>query len=499
MAEIAIIGTSGAGKTVFISTLAERYSKFTPGRPYMEYMNAETKLYTAQVWGDLVDNQRWPSSTPAGGIPVLEWVLRTPSGGAHGIHVLDAPGQDIQAIYMPRKDVDGDYLPLSENQEILKASIDRADVLILLVNLCEVANAKTAQERANLEIPVVMAAKNVLFRKARVAILFSQYDQLRSLFSEKGSIAESPMDVVCEYFPDLAATIHFAGSKAYIGFVAAVAETELFLEKTIDGEDVSLFRPKKEFASEGLDEVVQWMSESCSLTEGLLHANASSNSGDSTPAKGVELREENDKQTHKIPNKKDLKVQSPNYKIGFFEAWKRFVTRAFTFSGRATRAEFWKVAPVSYLLIHISAGVLGEALGEFYAGLFPEEYFASQTDVDIYLGGLLGCMLATIVLLNVPFQALCFRRVHDSSASALGVMFLFLLGIVSVVYIFCVEVRSYSELFASIGDVLSVFMIVGGPLGLLVSIFVLISIFKDSTPGNNGYGDSEKYPEVLQK
>ena len=260
MSKITIIGTSGAGKTVFITVLAERYSKIIPGRPYMEYSNAETKEYSASVWGDLVDKQEWPVSTPAGTLPVLEWVLRTPSGESHDMHVLDAPGQDIQAIYMPRKDVDGDYLPLSENQEILKASIDKADVLILLVNLCDVANAKTIRERTDFEVPIVMAAKSAFSRRARVAVLFSQHDQLRALLAEKGIKASDPMAAVREYLPGLAATIHNAGHSAYVGFVAAVAETEPFTELAPTGEVITLSRPKKGFASEGLDSVMAWMS-----------------------------------------------------------------------------------------------------------------------------------------------------------------------------------------------------------------------------------------------
>ncbi len=497
MSKIAIIGTSGAGKTVFISTLAERYSKFTAGRPYMEYMNAETKLYTAQIWGDLVDNQRWPSSTPAGGIPVLKWVLRTPSGGAHEIHVLDTPGQDIQEIYMPKMYLDGGYASLSENQLRLKESIDEAEVLVLLVNLCDVVNAKTAQERVNLEVPIVMAAKNVLSRKARVAILFSQYDQLRHLFSEKESMAESPMDVVCEYFPDLAATIHFAGNKAYVGFVAAVAETELFTEKTIDGEVITRLRPKKGFASEGLDEVVQWMSESCSLPEGLLHTNALSNSRDSMSAGSVNPGEGNDKQNREIPNKKNAKVQSPDYGIGFLEAWKRFISRMFNFSGRATRAEFWKVVPICVPLLRVLSTFLGFYLAEFYSMLFSEKFMQEHT--DIYLGGFFSVAIIIDILLSLPLLSLYFRRVHDSGASAVGVMFLFLFVLGKDVYDFCVEIGPYSEVFASIGEMLQFFMIIGGLLAVLVSIFVLISIFKDSSPGNNGYGDSEKYPKAFQK
>lgn len=260
MSKITIIGTSGAGKTVFITVLAERYSKIVPGRPYMEYSNAETKEYSASVWGDLVDKQEWPVSTPAGTLPLLEWVLRTQSGESHEMHVLDAPGQDIQAIYMPKKDVDGDYLPLSENQEALKASIDEADVLLLLVNLCDVANAKTIRERTDFEVPIVMAAKSAFSRKARVAVLFSQYDQLRALLAEKGIIASDPMTAVREYIPGLAATIHNAGHDAYVGFVAAVAETEPFTEIAPTGEVITRSRPKKGFTSEGLDNVMAWMS-----------------------------------------------------------------------------------------------------------------------------------------------------------------------------------------------------------------------------------------------
>lgn len=260
MSKITIIGTSGAGKTVFITVLAERYSKPIPGKAYMNYLNAETKDYSVAAWSDLVDKQEWPSSTPAGTLPVLEWMLTAPSGESHEMKVVDAPGQDIQAIYRKKTDED-----LTEGQLALKKIIDDADVLILLVNISDAANATTERERANFEIPVVMAARGAFARNARVAVLFSQHDQIKALLEARGLDPNDARAAVREFLSGLDAAIESAGSeRAYVGFVAAVAETEVVHEADSQGQLIARSRPKKGFKSEGLDEVMKWLA-------GMLH------------------------------------------------------------------------------------------------------------------------------------------------------------------------------------------------------------------------------------
>ena len=99
MAKICIVGTEGAGKTIFLSVFAMRYQDASSGHPWMEFKNRETARYVAEVWGTLA-NQEWPPSTGLGVFPKLEWGLHTAGETGHEEHnitVLDAPGQAIRA------------------------------------------------------------------------------------------------------------------------------------------------------------------------------------------------------------------------------------------------------------------------------------------------------------------------------------------------------------------------------------------------------------------
>ena len=108
----------------------------------------------------------------------------------------------------------------------------------------------------------------------------------------------------------------------------------------------------------------------------------------------------------------------PDYDISFVDAYKRGFKKYATFSGRASRSEFWWVQLFIWLLnlipvIVINVGAAGSmnASGEFI------------------LNGVavVGIALAVIIalLLIIPSLALTWRRLHDANLS--GAFFLFVL------------------------------------------------------------------------
>lgn len=270
MSQICILGIKGAGKTVFISVLANRYREIRSGKPYMEFENSQTNPYVSAVWDTLTKERRWPDSTSPGSFESLEWVLHAQDGQTHGLKVLDAPGQDVQAIFSGQE-------TLSSAQEKLAASIDAADCVVFLVNLCEIISATSAKERADYESPIVLAIKSLLRRNARVAILISQHDRLKRSIGggliirsggkktlESESLGMSAIDAVKSWLPAAYEVLKNAtedeSSGIYVGFVSAVADTEA----RADGNgDIRSF-PKENFESYGLDEALAWMTESLS-------------------------------------------------------------------------------------------------------------------------------------------------------------------------------------------------------------------------------------------
>ena len=102
---------------------------------------------------------------------------------------------------------------------------------------------------------------------------------------------------------------------------------------------------------------------------------------------------------------------APYYGASFSIAFKRYWQKYATFSGRASRSEYWWWALVSF--------IVGTALGAVY---LPSLLAGSSGGSDVHmnaglaLSGGLGAIwgLATIV----PSLALTFRRLHDANFSA---------------------------------------------------------------------------------
>ncbi|AHF94926.1 hypothetical protein OPIT5_29965 [Opitutaceae bacterium TAV5] len=252
MAQICIIGTEGAGKTVFISVFATRHQEMTPGFPWMAYKNRETARYVAQNWSILADQQDWPPSTPAGTLPSLEWELHTPDGVEHTMKVQDAPGQDIRAIFdSPPED-------LNEKQTELLRTIRESDILLFLINPGEAIRAATAIERADVEIPIAMALRNVLERNTRAAILLSLHDQLLPYFDSIGVPRSDPLEAIRACLPTVYGIIRNAGDRLKAFYVASIAETVPF----VDNQGNARSRPKAQFESEGLAELMIWLTMS---------------------------------------------------------------------------------------------------------------------------------------------------------------------------------------------------------------------------------------------
>ncbi len=280
MARICILGIKSAGKTVFISVLANRYREIRDGKPYMEFKNVRTNRYVSEIWDKLTRERMWPDSTPPGERLVLQWGLHAPDGQEHFMKVLDAPGQDVAAIFSEAES-------LSPSQKILAENIKESDCIVFLINLREIIqaeSAKAAKDRSDYENPIVIAITKLLARRVRVAILLSQHDRLKNyLREEKNFFCDSEeegkertlasetagtppaIDVLKRFLPSaygaLKDRLARKDSGVYVDFVSAVADTELVADET-SGKMLS--RPCENFGSYGLDEAVAWMVNSLS-------------------------------------------------------------------------------------------------------------------------------------------------------------------------------------------------------------------------------------------
>lgn len=249
MANICIIGTSGAGKTVFLTVLAKRYEKFIPGQPRLEFLNANTSRYINNAWNKLAREQDWPRTNLPGELTNLKWRLHTDDGGDqnHHITVLDSVGQDIREIYDPKPGQ-----TFTNEQCMLREELEKADVLIVLINPVEAINAQQTGEISDVEIPVKMAIDQALERDhTQIAILLSQHDQVEPMLDTNDDPVESLAECGLHAIHGLAID---EDERIEVFHIASVMDTEPFVE---GGK--TWLRPKVNFESEGLEDVMDWL------------------------------------------------------------------------------------------------------------------------------------------------------------------------------------------------------------------------------------------------
>ncbi|MGF0069891.1 hypothetical protein [Candidatus Spyradosoma sp. SGI.093] len=248
MSKICLIGTEGAGKTVFLTVLAHRYQNSFANGVWLEYQNPRTAKFVSTNWDTLTVKRDWPPSTPTGTFGALKWVFHTPDGASHPLSVIDSPGQDIRAIFTADED---EFL--DENLSALKQELESADVVLFLLNLQEAIRATTAMELDACQVPVVSFLQWAQAKRKRFALLLSQSDQIMDWLKVQGISGNFVQNALERCLPMVHAILfrNEINLDFCITFVAAVAETEYAA-----GSKLSL-RPKANFSSRGLEKVVE--------------------------------------------------------------------------------------------------------------------------------------------------------------------------------------------------------------------------------------------------
>jgi uncharacterized membrane protein YhaH (DUF805 family) len=104
----------------------------------------------------------------------------------------------------------------------------------------------------------------------------------------------------------------------------------------------------------------------------------------------------------------------PYYGIGFGAAIRRFFQKYATFSGRASRGEYWWVALLNVLVYLVAAAVTA------ISGGFDAAADGSTSPVASAISGLFGLYYLAIF---VPSLAVAWRRLHDTGRSGWNYLF----------------------------------------------------------------------------
>lgn len=192
------------------------------------------------------------------------------------------------------------------------------------------------------------------------------------------------------------------------------------------------------------------------------------------------------------------------------EATKSCLTKAFQFSGRASRSEFWKfilfIILVSIGLIIVNSLIVGPTItqelrvGIDHSGQQSQNLFFKKT----YNGGWPGSIFLTLMVL--PWFAAAWRRLHDIGRAGWNCLLPFAAGAIGAVIIFMtssnvpIDTAALPEGFeigTSIRVPQSIFaFLIAWLLPVVSMIIVTVWLARRSQPGPNRYGPNPH--EALQ-
>lgn len=130
---------------------------------------------------------------------------------------------------------------------------------------------------------------------------------------------------------------------------------------------------------------------------------------------------------------------APAYGVSMIEAYRRYLRRAFTFRGYASRSEYWWAALVNVLILIAFYALIGVLVA-------IEESSGGQGDsaAGIVALVLTICFLLFWVVNTIPQLAVFVRRMHDGGRSGWWFLLFFLpLGELVLLIFACMEPRPH--------------------------------------------------------
>ena len=248
MPSIAIVGTEGSGKTVFITTLAKRFSTDNPVGAFMNPQGRKTIQYVEHVWHTL-NNCEWPPSTSPGELFELKWTVHWQDGAVGDIRLVDCAGQDLRLLFADEQAA-SEGLP--DHLQQLASYCRSADIVLLMVNLKDFMGESNDERRTANEWAIKYALDLLSHNgtAGKIAVVFTQTDQYQEVVREHGDW----MQVAKVYLPYVYGA-HLRNGHISTMAVSSVSDTHV----VPDGDGTPRRVPRRNFHSTGLDEMVGWI------------------------------------------------------------------------------------------------------------------------------------------------------------------------------------------------------------------------------------------------
>jgi GTPase SAR1 family protein len=258
--KIFVMGSEGAGKTVFVTMLSRYISQSDCGLTF-EPADYETSRYIVGVQ-QVLGNGEWPPSTLVGQSFVLRWNFSRRGKAGHEFAIYDAAGQDLRMLLLGVTGNDAhaavaSSLPAGGGENTHLASlydqISQSDVLMYLLDMEALIGSQDAQEQnENYWLLKTFLSHPAWKTKERV-VLLSKKDQYEALLQSNGNDVKT---CIKEHLPRFYSTSHWFDD---VGAVQYLAFSSVAVETTINQQGTPMRRPSKPFRPGDMSALVQYL------------------------------------------------------------------------------------------------------------------------------------------------------------------------------------------------------------------------------------------------
>lgn len=240
MKHIAIVGTEGSGKTVFVTVLAKF---FGPGEREIFFNPlGKTIRFVENNWNRLQAGQ-WPDQTTSGEMFNYEWECQCGQGESFRLKLVDCAGQDLRRIF-------ADEIP--EQLRPLADYVHSAQVVIFLLNLGDFVGVRDLSQVTE-NIYVLKHAIDTLKASGKeTALILTQIDLYDSYLEKHGTWLEvvrntNPLNLLW-------------GAHLLDGSVPLLPVSAVFDTSVADQPDGGTRRiPAASFRCQGIEEIGAWL------------------------------------------------------------------------------------------------------------------------------------------------------------------------------------------------------------------------------------------------
>jgi len=268
---IAVVGTTRAGKSVFITALAKHLETQREGARLAPREGSPKNTY-AQIeeWWNELQGGNWLPPTPPGSLIELNWDLAI-EGQKIPLQMFDYAGETLTDLFSNRtRNAEG---AAKEYFEKVRKAFEGASILLVLLNLeslVEQGVDRALETKSTLITAIAAFLEKIKAdkRECRVCFIFTAYDRYQAVIKQRWGTVESFLQ---REIPPLYYEAVDNSSNVRIVAVAAVSETETRVESQTGR---AMLYPKSGFQPKGLSTVVRWLVQAATDSKAELDAKA---------------------------------------------------------------------------------------------------------------------------------------------------------------------------------------------------------------------------------